>query len=243
MLAERKIYEIHRLSVHGWRRRGQISVEVEGWRDHEADWFKAMRSVRLEISDPALPGSHSEKAHYFVSESAFKRKIVESVDERGSTTSIQLREGTLDITETWRPAWQRQAAEVLSMGLKYLLLPLLTALIAGLGVWWIDRLPKTSSHDSAIPESSAENRVYGSIDDSVSEPSDRSTSYPATETLPELTGIDGRDSTNTTPKGSFSTEGATGDGKEERTQESGTNPANPELEGHPPEIPSSTAGK
>ncbi len=52
MLVERKIYEIHRLSIQGWRRRGKITVEVDGWRHHEADWFNAMRGVRLEISDP-----------------------------------------------------------------------------------------------------------------------------------------------------------------------------------------------
>ena len=50
MLVERKIYEIRRMPVRGWRRIGQIAVEMEGWREHEGAWFTAMRGVRLEIS-------------------------------------------------------------------------------------------------------------------------------------------------------------------------------------------------
>ena len=101
MMVERTIYEIHRLSLQGWRRNGQIAVEMDGWRQHEADWFKAMRGVRLEVSDPGLPGPHNEQAHYIVSESAFDRKIMASVGGRGSKTEIQMYEGTLDISETW----------------------------------------------------------------------------------------------------------------------------------------------
>ena len=78
ILVERKIYEIHRLSVRGWRRSGQIAVEVEDWRHHEADWFDATRGVRLEISDPGPPGPHNEKSDYIVSESSFNRNIVTS---------------------------------------------------------------------------------------------------------------------------------------------------------------------
>ena len=56
MMVERKIYRIHRLSVKGWRRKEQIAIEMDGWRQHEADWFNAMRGVQLEVSDPGLPG-------------------------------------------------------------------------------------------------------------------------------------------------------------------------------------------
>ena len=63
MMVERKIYRIHRLSVKGWRRKEQIAIEMDGWRQHEADWFNAMRGVQLEVSDPGLPGPHNEKAH------------------------------------------------------------------------------------------------------------------------------------------------------------------------------------
>ena len=67
MMVEQKIYEIHRMLVGGWRRIGQIAVEMEGWREHEGDWFKAMRGARLEISNPGLPGPHNEKSgvHHF----------------------------------------------------------------------------------------------------------------------------------------------------------------------------------
>ena len=138
MLVERKIYEIHRLSFRGWRRSGQITVEVEGWRHHEADWFNAMRGVRLQVSDPALPGTHNEDSDYIVSESSFNRKIVTAPDDKGSPTEIHLHEGTLKITETWKSAWGRQGAEVINWGIKLLLVPLLVALGAGLALLWIN---------------------------------------------------------------------------------------------------------
>ena len=138
MLVERKIYEIHRLSVQGWRRSGQIAVEVEGWRHHEADWFNAMQGVRLQITDPALPGTQNEDSDYVVSESSFNRKIVAVVDDKGIQTKIQLHEGTLKIAETWKSAWRRQGAEVINFGFKLFLVPLLVALGAGLALLWID---------------------------------------------------------------------------------------------------------
>ena len=111
MLVERKIYEIHRMPVRGWRRIGQIAVEMEGWREHEGAWFTVMRGVKLENSDPGLPGPHNEKSEYIVSETSFHRKIVKSVAQGGKHSELKLYEGTLDISETWKSAWQRQAAE------------------------------------------------------------------------------------------------------------------------------------
>ena len=137
MLVERKIYEIHRLSFRGWRRSGQITVEVEGWRHHEADWFNAMRGVRLQVSDPALPGTHNEDSDYIVSESSFTRKIVTKLDDKGSETETRLYEGTLKITETWKSAWRRQGEEITNFWFKWLLLPLLVAIVAGLVLLWI----------------------------------------------------------------------------------------------------------
>ena len=137
IMVERKIYEIHRLSFRGWRRRGQITVEVEGWRHHEADWFNAMRGVRLQVSE-AIPGTYNEGSDYIVSESSFKRKIVTAPDDKGSPTEIHLHEGTLKITETWKSAWRRQGAEVINLGFKWFFFPLLVAIVAGLVFWWID---------------------------------------------------------------------------------------------------------
>ena len=137
LLVERKIYEIHPLSFRGWRRRGQITVEVDGWRSHEAEWFNAMRGVRLQVSDPALPGQHNEKSDYIVSESSFERKILTAPDDKGNPTESRLHEGTLKITETWKSAWRRQGAEVINSGIKRLLLPLLVGLVVGLALLWI----------------------------------------------------------------------------------------------------------
>ena len=56
---------------------------------------------------------------------------------RQGNSKVPLFEGALDITETWRSAWRRQSAEVLSMGFKHFLLPLLIAVLAVLvGLWW-----------------------------------------------------------------------------------------------------------
>ena len=156
MLVERKIYEIYRLSVQGLRRRGQIAVEVEGWRQHEADWFNAMRGVKLNITDPALPGPHNEDSDYIISESSFTRKIVTLLDGKGNETKVELHEGTLDITETWKSAWGRQKAEIINLGIKLLLIPLFVALGAGLALLWVDRFPTSSNVDSDLPGTPAQ---------------------------------------------------------------------------------------
>ena len=139
MMIERKIFEIHRLSVRGWRRSGQIAVEVEGWRAYEAEWFEAMRGAKVHISDPGLGGPHNDEAGYIVSESSFDRKIVTQFDEKGGKSEVKLHHGTLDITETWKSALLRQRAEVLNLGFKLLLAPLFTAVGAGLALLWMDR--------------------------------------------------------------------------------------------------------
>ena len=133
MLVERKIYEVHRVSVQGWRRRGRITVEVDGWRHHEADWFNAMGGVRLQMSDPTgLPGLRSEGSDYIVSDSSFGPKVVVQFDKRGGKTEVKLHEGKLDIVETWGSAWRRHKAELLSVGWKIIFAPLLVTLGAGL---------------------------------------------------------------------------------------------------------------
>ena len=116
-------------------------MEVDGWRHHEADWFDAMRGVKLRISDPALPGPHNEETDFIVSRTSFDRKVVIVNDENGGQTEQKLYEGTLDVTETWGSAWRRQRAEMLNLGLKWLFAPLLVALGAGLTLLWVDRPP------------------------------------------------------------------------------------------------------
>ena len=240
IMVERKIYEIHRLSVRGWRRNGQIAVELDDWRHHEADWFNAMRGVRLEISDPGLPGPHNEKSDYIVSESSFGRKIVTLVGENGSKTEVQMYEGTLDITETWKSAWRRQGTEVLDMGFKYLLLPVLSALVAGLAVWWIGRSPSPDSHDSETRRSPVEHGVQAGMGDSVSEPSDKLANRQSSNVPVRQTASDKQDSTNSTPEGDSIAEGSRPSGDEEVKQQSSTNPA---VEGHTPELPRSAKTK
>lgn len=239
MMVERKIYEIHRLSVRGWRRSGQIAVEMDGWRQHEADWFNAMRGVPLEVSD-GLPDPHNEKSHYIVSESFFKRKIVESVDARGSKTKLQMCEGTLNITETMRSAWQRQAAQVLDMGFKLLLLPVLAAVFGGLLVWW---LVSPESQDSEVLQRPVDHRLQGDIDDSKKGPLDRAKTYPPIKRPTKPTEIEKRDSTSNEPKGESSAERSMGDGKKVRKPGSGSIPANLGLEGHASELPGPSSAR
>ena len=150
MMVERKIYEIQNLSVGGWRRRGLIGVEMDGWRAHEADWFDAMRGVKLRISNPGRPGPHNEETEYSVSDSSFERKIVTVIDHARTTTEHRLLEGTLNITETWKSAWRRQGAEVLNLGFKLLFAPLLVGLGVGATLLWVER---PTSPDAEAPQS------------------------------------------------------------------------------------------
>ena len=214
MMVERKIYEIHRLSVRGWRRSGQITVELEGWRGHEADWFNAMRGAGVEISDPGLPDPHNEKSDYTVSKSSFGRKIVTLVGENDRKTKVQVYEGTLDITETWKSAWQRQGVEVLNLGFKLLLAPLLVALGAGLALLWLDRSPISDDRNSDIRENPTEQGVQARNGDAVSEPSDQATIYQSPDVPAKRTTSDKQDSTESAPKSNFSREVSSHDGNE-----------------------------
>ena len=201
MLVERKIYEIHRLSIRGWRRRGLIAVELEGWRLHEADWFNAMQGVRVKISDPALPGPHNEKSDYMVSKSSFGRKIVTLVGENDSKTKVHLFEGTLEITETWKSTWRRQGAEVLNKGFQLLLLPLFAALGAGLTLLWLDRSPSSDGRDLHTRENPAEHGVQTSNGQSGNEPPAKAINHQSPDVTARQTSSDKQESTNSPPKG------------------------------------------
>ena len=214
MLVERKIYEVHRLSMQGWRRNGQIVVEMEGWRQHEADWFNAMGGTRLDISDPALPGLHNEKSEYVVSKSSFQRKIVKFVDEKRSKAEVQMYEGTLDFTETWKSAWRRQKAEILNMGFKYLLLPLLTALVSGLAVWWIVSSPSPAVRDPEARGNPGEQGVQTGTGESATEPSDDSANRKSPNVPVRQTDPDKKTSNDNTPKGDASTQTSIHNGDE-----------------------------
>ena len=223
IMVERKIYEIHRLSVRGWRRSGQIAVELENWRDYEADWFNVMRGVRLEISDPGLPGPHNEKSDYIVSESSFNRKIVTLVGENGSKTEVRVYEGTLDITETWKSAWRRQAAEVLNLGFKLLLVPFSVALGAGIALWWLAGSPDSDGRDSNTRENPIEHGVQGRNGDAVIEPSDQAVTYRVPDVPTRQTASDKQESSNNTPKRDTSREGSSHDGDEGEKRQPATN--------------------
>ena len=229
MMVERKIYEIHRLSVQGWRRGGQITVEMEGWRQHEVEWFNAMRGVEVEVLDPGLPDTQNVKANYIVANSSFQRKFVALVGEGGSRNEIQMHQGTLEITETWRSAWRRQETDVLNKGFKYFLIPLLCSLLSGLAVWWI---VSPDGQDSALPENPKEQRLSGNTDNHKSGPSVGWTDHPPVEIPASPTEILKRDSTSSAPQGELNADGATSDGKKESGQASDTTPANVRAEGN-----------
>ena len=214
MMVERKIYEIRRLSVRGWRRSGQIAVEMEGWRNHEADWFNAMRGVRVNISDPGLPGPHNEESDYIISESSFGQKIVKLVDENGRNTEVRLYEGTLDITETWKSAWRRQAAEVLSMGLKLLIVPLSVALGAGLMLLWLGGLPGSGNQASPTPATPTEQGVPAPNGDAASEQSDQAVPHQSPDVPVRQTPGDIDESINSIQEGDIDGEGSSHDGDE-----------------------------
>ena len=167
MLVERKIYRIQRLPVRGWRRRGQIVVEVDDWRHHEAEWFNAMRGVQVNITDPALPGPHNDESDYIVSASLFDRKIVKLVDENGTNTEIQMYEGTLDIVETWKSTFRRHATEVISGGLKSFIIPVLVTLLASLVSFWLGRSMGSEVENSPAPENTTQLEVQVPSGDAV----------------------------------------------------------------------------
>ena len=97
LLVERKIYAAHRLSVHGrWRRSGRITVEVQDWRHHEADWFAAMQGATLEISDPGRSDVRNEESEYVISKSSFDEKIVKLPDAQVNKAEVRMYVGTLD---------------------------------------------------------------------------------------------------------------------------------------------------
>ena len=165
----------------------------------EADWFNAMQGVRLVISDPGLPGPHNDDSDYVISESSFDRKIVTSPDGRGNMTEIRLHEGALDITETWRSAWRRQGAEVLSMGFKLLLLPLFAELGAGLTLFWVDR-SSWAGRDSDTRVVPAQH-AYEPADDQRGEPSDQPVNPEAPEAIASQAESDEQASDDIPPAG------------------------------------------
>ena len=133
MLLERKIYEVYRLTIEGWRRRGQIRIELDGWRGHEKHWFSAMLGIDVEISDPNRP-RHTKGDKYKITKTGFERKMVTTHHRDGKTQEVSMYGGTLDITETWKSVWRRQGGKVIDMALRYVVLPFSVAFGAGVAV-------------------------------------------------------------------------------------------------------------
>lgn len=76
LLIERKIYEIRRFAFHGWRRRGQIDIEVQAWRAHEEDWFAAMNGIDLEVRPHDRPRFRRIGDEYRTNDATFEQKLV-----------------------------------------------------------------------------------------------------------------------------------------------------------------------
>ena len=139
MLIERKIYEVRRLTLDGWRRRGHIHVELDGWRAHEEDWFLAMQSTNVVITDSGQP-RHTKGESYRVTKTNFERKNVSIHHRDGTVKELPMYGGTLDITETWQSAWRRHGAGVIDRTLRYAVLPFSVAFGAGVAILWIQGL-------------------------------------------------------------------------------------------------------
>ena len=77
---------------------GRITVEVQDWRHHEADWFAAMQGATLEISDPGRSDVRNEESEYVISKSSFDEKIVKLPDAQVNKAEVRMYVGTLDIT-------------------------------------------------------------------------------------------------------------------------------------------------
>lgn len=138
MMVERKIYEIRKMTLLGWRRKGQISFEIDGWRGHEEAWFESFKGISMEISDPGLPGPLSEKTKFRITDSSFEKKILTLIDANGQEIETRLFEGKLDISEKWLSVWKRQGAEIINLAIKSLIVPFSVAIGAGLTLLWID---------------------------------------------------------------------------------------------------------
>ena len=139
MLVEQKIYEVRQLNVDGWRRRGQIHVEVDGWRTHEENWFSAMQGVSVEITDPSRP-RHTRGDTYRVTKTNFEKKKVSTHHRDGAVKELSLYGGTLDISETWKSAWRRHGVRVIDSALRYVVLPFSVAFGAGVAILWFQGL-------------------------------------------------------------------------------------------------------
>ena len=139
MLVEQKIYEVRRLTVDGWRRRGQIHVELDGWRAHEEDWFSAMHGINVEITDPDRP-RHAKSDNYVVTKTNFEKKKVSTHHRDGTMQEELMYGGALDITETWKSAWRRHGARIIDGALRYVVLPFSVAFGAGVAILWFQGL-------------------------------------------------------------------------------------------------------
>ena len=153
MLIERKIYKIHRLNVDGWRRRGQINIELDRWRTHEEDWFSAMQGVSVQITNLNRPPKTKGES-YRVATTNFEKKNVSIHHRDGTVKELSMYEGTLDITETWKSAWRRHGAEVIDRTLRYVVLPFSVTLGASVAFIWLQGLivADHETQDSPIRE-------------------------------------------------------------------------------------------
>ena len=150
---ERKIYEVRNVAVFGWQRRGHLELELDGWRDHEQEWFAAMQGLDLEITDHGQPKPPRRGDKYTITHTCFDRKQLTLHHEDGRLEQRPVFHAELQIRETLRSAWRRQSGELLNFAFKSLVAPFSPAVGAGLTILWFQGFDhrQAPSPDTALP--------------------------------------------------------------------------------------------
>lgn len=103
-----KLYSVDKISIQGWRRSIDISVDIEPSRTHERTWFEKMKGMHATIRDPGTPGTTSEECKARVVKTEFNKKIIEIHNDRGQVKELRAYEGRLFLQETIQSVLRRE---------------------------------------------------------------------------------------------------------------------------------------
>ena len=112
IIGQYKLYEMQKFSMKGWRMKAEAIVELPLTKGYEKMWFEAFKGSNVEINDPGLPGSISEKFKMKINKTDFNKKEISYANKDSVKTEKILFEAHLWMKETFKSTLLRRKSEL-----------------------------------------------------------------------------------------------------------------------------------
>ena len=133
MLVSRKIYDIQKFDIKGWRANAEAIIELSPRRGHEKSWFDVFEGIDVDIQDTGLAGSISTEYKMKVTKTSFEKKV-KTIHGNGEN---RLLEGRVYMKETYKSVWDRNKGKIFGKLFWILVAAIVGAIMGSLITLWV----------------------------------------------------------------------------------------------------------